>query len=178
MAYGVTTCDPHTCFVREYPNYTKGHGKYAQKSPVTYHLTPLMAEILSNLTPENKDLCAHLLEGVEEFATLEEVQKDSQNPPTPTTAEGIRDMMAHIWHQHKNWMFLEETGATMDIHSIIDHHRATHNPTETLFWTYVLCMWGGQCCFDPYTLYGCIKNHLFDAYWEDLETVRAILGGT
>ena len=175
VCFGVTHCDPERCIITEHNSYTKGHGKDKQNSPATFAISPLMAEILSYLTPENKDLCAHLLEGVEEYATIDEVRRD--NPPTPMDAQTIRDQAETIWHEHRNWMFLEETGATMSIQRLISRHRQTQDPVEALFWTFVLSMWGGRACFDPYGLYECITQHKFDKFWADLQAVRSLLGG-
>ena len=158
----------------------------------SHPISPLTQELLTLLTPENKDLLAHLLYGAEDFSTMDDMVRDGlkdatmygllpadvrANYPPPYTASEIFEHLDYMWISPRNWMFFEETGASLSVMRLMADKLRTANPKAALFWTFVFCAWGQSFAVESYVLYLCLVGHEFDEFWESLSQVRSLLAG-
>ena len=187
LACQTTLWQPHS-YIKSYP-VEKLEREICVESQ-SHAISPLTQELLTLLTPENKDLCAYLLYDTEDTPSMEAMAEDSMtyaaaygllppevsaNYPPPYTASEIFEHLAYMWLSPRNWMFFEETGASLSVMQLVANKTHTTNPKAALFWTFVFCAWGRSFAVKSYVLYLCLANHVFDEFWESLDQVRNLL---
>lgn len=189
LIYGIEAWTEESC-VYEY-EHTHNHPKLIPSDGVYIYTTPLMIDILKLLTPENKDICAHLIWDSEDYETLSDWERDATQDALPYgvmphalinsptyTAQEIMQEAGGMMLSPQNWMFFEQTGATLSVMQLVHRCSQTSDPMEAIFWISVFSAWGEDFFIEPYAVYLCLLHHKFDDFYDKLKQVRGMLGGS